>query len=53
MYWNDATSSVRLEVAQILHGHCPSRRQIPIPPLVFLKFIETWRKRSGLLLRVK
>jgi DNA-binding transcriptional LysR family regulator len=27
----------------------PSRHQIPMPLLVFLKFIETWRKRSGLL----
>jgi hypothetical protein len=41
MYLNDATGSVRLEVAQILHGHCPSRRQIPMQLLVFLKFIET------------
>ncbi|SDS47974.1 LysR family transcriptional regulator [Bradyrhizobium canariense] len=31
----------------------PSRHQIPMPLLVFLKFIETWRKRSGLLHRVK
>lgn len=31
----------------------PSRHQIPMPLSVFLKFIETWRKRSGLLLRVK
>jgi DNA-binding transcriptional LysR family regulator len=31
----------------------PSRHQIPMPLSVFLKFIEAWRKRSGLLLRVK
>jgi DNA-binding transcriptional LysR family regulator len=31
----------------------PSRHQIPMPLLVFLKFIETWRKRTGPLHRVK
>jgi hypothetical protein len=27
----------------------PSRHQIPMPLLVFLRFIEKWRKRPGLL----
>jgi DNA-binding transcriptional LysR family regulator len=31
----------------------PSRHQIPMPLLMFLKFIEKWRKRPGLLHRVK
>lgn len=29
----------------------PSRHQIPMPLLVFLKFVETWRKKAGLLHR--
>jgi DNA-binding transcriptional LysR family regulator len=58
-----ATPLAEGRLVALLEGWCstlpgvflyyPSRRQIPMPLLVFLKFIETWRKRTGSLHRVK
>jgi DNA-binding transcriptional LysR family regulator len=58
-----ATPLAEGRLVALLEGWCstlpgvflyyPSRHQIPMPLLVFLKFIESWRKRSGLLHRVK
>jgi DNA-binding transcriptional LysR family regulator len=58
-----ATPLAEGRLVALLEGWCstlpgvflyyPSRRQIPMPLLVFLKFIETWRKRTGPLHRVK